>query len=277
MKISYKVLCAVIIFQFMSCTKTKPEVTIKQSTNTKVILADKPIEETQIELDHFSYPVDSILKVSILQTETFHNDEVDQNLEKKTWFGIFKENENYTLKETKITIINDYDPVIDEDESEKTGWNVSASIKDTCLVLIEKQPYLTNRKISSIKIKEEILPNQKSKFYFKDIEYTLFATGDIKKGQGDSENGEISNYKLYLETKINGEQKTTLLVARKNFDDQMINILFAGDIDGDDKLDLIIDTASHYNVSSPTLYLSKPAAAEGKIIKPIGIFTYVGC
>jgi hypothetical protein len=56
----------------------------------------------------------------------------------------------------------------------------------------------------------------------------------------------------------------------------MIRILFAGDIDGDGKFDLLIDTSRHYNASNPTLYLSKPAE-KGKIIKPIGVFTSVGC
>jgi hypothetical protein len=87
---------------------------------------------------------------------------------------------------------------------------------------------------------------------------------------------EIWNYKLYLTASRNGQSIIELLVAQPNFDDQMIKILFAGDIDGDGFLDLIIDTSRHYNSTIPTLYLSKPAAG-GHLVKPVGQHETVGC
>lgn len=87
---------------------------------------------------------------------------------------------------------------------------------------------------------------------------------------------EVWNYKLYLTAEIKGQKRKSLLVAQPNFDDQMINLIFAGDIDGDGILDLIIDTSRHYNVTSPTIYLSKPAGNE-EVVKPIGGHTSVGC
>lgn len=56
----------------------------------------------------------------------------------------------------------------------------------------------------------------------------------------------------------------------------MINLIFVGDIDGDGILDLIIDTSRHYNATSPTIYLSRPAD-NGEVVKPIGGHTSVGC
>ena len=43
-------------------------------------------------------------------------------------------------------------------------------------------------------------------------------------------------------------------------------LLFAGDIDRDGKLDLIVDTSDHYNKSRPTLFLSSPALPDGGIV-----------
>ena len=43
-------------------------------------------------------------------------------------------------------------------------------------------------------------------------------------------------------------------------------LLFAGDIDRDGKLDLIVDTTDHYNKSRPTLFLSSPALPDGGIV-----------
>ncbi len=86
----------------------------------------------------------------------------------------------------------------------------------------------------------------------------------------------MQNYKLYLTANINGKETTQLLIAQPNFDDNMIEIIFAGDIDGDNLMDFIIDTSRHYNMFSPTLYLSKPAG-KGQIVKPVGSHVIVGC
>lgn len=264
-------LLLIIVFQFLSCNKTKKE-TVNNKITSKVSIKRAKVVIANSEIDDFSFPVDSMLKVNILQLETFHNDEVDPNLEKKTWFGLFKNKDNYTLSETKVSIKRANDPILDINEDEKTGWEVSSSAKDTCVVLIEKLPYLENRDIISVKLPESIYPEDNFKFSFNGIEYVLSGIGE-KKG---SDWIEVSNYKLYLTSKVNRKQVTELLVAEKSFDDQMIKIIFAGDIDGDSKLDLIIDTSYHYNLSRPTIYLSKPAE-KGKIIKPMGVFKYVGC
>jgi hypothetical protein len=276
MKVVCKTLFLIIAsFQFFSCNKSKTEDAIKidvikGSGKESNLAINDPVK------DNFSFPVDSTLPVRILHLATFHYDEVDENYAKKVWFGIFKNKNDYSISETELFFKRVNDPVIDENEEDKTGWEVSSSAKDTCVILIEKLPYFVDGNISSVKIPENIYPEENFKFNFKGIEYTLFATGDKKKEEPDSNWIVVSNYKLYLTAVIDGKQTTELLVAKKNFDDQMIRVIFGGDIDNDNKLDLIIDTASHYNVSSPTLYLSKPAK-KGKLINPIGVFTTVGC
>ncbi|MCD0471176.1 hypothetical protein [Flavobacterium sp. JAS] len=276
MKAAFKTLfLLIIIFQFLSCNKPKTETAIsstisKDSNEDSKLAVNAPVE------NDFSFPVDSTLPVKILRLETFHYDEVEENYDKKVWFGLFKNNNDYSLSETKVSFKRVNDPIIDENEEDKTGWEVSASVKDSCVILIEKLPYFVDGNISSVKIPESIYPEESFKFNFKGIEYTLYATGKKKKEEPDSDWIVVSNYKLYLTAVIDGKKMTELLVAKKNFDDQMIKIIFGGDLDDDNKLDLIIDTASHYNVTSPTLYLSKPGEKR-KVIKPIGVFTAVGC
>ena len=46
-------------------------------------------------------------------------------------------------------------------------------------------------------------------------------------------------------------------------DDASPRLLFAGDIDRDGKLDLVLDTTDHYNTSRPTLFLSSQALPDG--------------
>ncbi|TRX38014.1 hypothetical protein FNW52_03690 [Flavobacterium sp. ZT3R18] len=279
MKITFKTLLfLILIFQLFSCKKSNKEKIVEKKpvneiiSNSKVTTTNTKIDST----DNYSFPVDSILKVEILATGNFHEDEVNEKTNEKKWFGLFKTLNGYKLYETELITKRVNDPVVDENENDETGWEVNTTINDTCLILIEKLPYLTEREIATIKIPETIHLGEKLNFSFSGINYTLFATGEKKREDENSDSFVVSNYKLYLTANKNGKEQTELIVAQSNFDDKMIQIIFAGDIDGDNKLDLIIDTSNHYNVSRLTMYLSKPAE-HGKIIKPIGMFTSVGC
>lgn len=58
--------------------------------------------------------------------------------------------------------------------------------------------------------------------------------------------------------------------------DATTKVLFAGDLDRDGQLDLIVDLSDHYNVSRPTLLLSSQAAA-GALVGAAARFEAVGC
>jgi hypothetical protein len=53
-------------------------------------------------------------------------------------------------------------------------------------------------------------------------------------------------------------------------------LVFAGDLDRDGKLDLILDTSDHYNVGRPALFLSSQAR-EGELVHEVASFSSVGC
>lgn len=59
-------------------------------------------------------------------------------------------------------------------------------------------------------------------------------------------------------------------------DDASPTLLFAGDLDRDGKLDLILQTSDHYNVSRPTLYLSSQAR-RGELVHAVAVHDSVGC
>ncbi|KGQ19317.1 hypothetical protein LF41_2967 [Lysobacter dokdonensis DS-58] len=59
-------------------------------------------------------------------------------------------------------------------------------------------------------------------------------------------------------------------------DEKAPKLLFAGDLDRDGALDLIMDTASRSNVSKPTLYLSSKAG-EGELVGEAATNETTGC
>jgi hypothetical protein len=52
--------------------------------------------------------------------------------------------------------------------------------------------------------------------------------------------------------------------------------LWAGDLDLDGSLDLLLDTSDHENVTEMRLFLSS-AAKHGQLVSEVAKFTRVGC
>ncbi|MFC0679500.1 hypothetical protein ACFFGH_16810 [Lysobacter korlensis] len=73
----------------------------------------------------------------------------------------------------------------------------------------------------------------------------------------------------YLEPQ--GEGGAPVIVS-----DATAEVLFAGDLDRDGRLDLILDATDHYNVSRPTLLLSTQAQ-RGQIVGQAAQYESVGC
>jgi len=270
------------VFGLTACNNSSRQNNLLNKTSTVDTLSSAIEGSNVIEIDTVSYdysyfPIDSLFTTKVLTVGTFHDDEVWESADKEKWFGLFKSNKGFYLQETKLKTKRVYDQIVDENENEKTGWEVQTINKDTSIILIEVSKFLTPHNVQEANLsKEQVFPGDTLRINYLGIDYKIFATGGKKKVQDDPEWFDVWNYKLYLTARINGQEKTSLLVAQPNFDDQMINLIFAGDIDGDGILDLIIDTSRHYNATSPTIYLSRPAD-NGEVVKPIGGHASVGC
>jgi hypothetical protein len=225
----------------------------------------------------FFYPNQEIFITELLSVGDFPNDSIMQSVEKKEWFGLFRNDKQEYLKNTKILTSRVHDPIFDENENDKTGWRINTQIKDTSIVLIKKLPFLINHKIEQLILKKKMIyPNDTLKFKYLNKDYTLFATGIKEKVQENPEWYNVTDYKLYITAKKNGKEKTELLVSIPTFDDHMTSIKYVGDIDNDDFLDLIIETSRKYGNETHTLYLSKPTD-DNKLFKISGQLHFPGC
>jgi hypothetical protein len=59
-------------------------------------------------------------------------------------------------------------------------------------------------------------------------------------------------------------------------DDGIPNLIWAGDLDGDGALDLLIDLSDHYNMLRPTLYMSRKRGGR-TLLEPVAAHESVGC
>ncbi|MFP6582861.1 MAG: hypothetical protein VCD00_09935 [Candidatus Hydrogenedentota bacterium] len=108
---------------------------------------------------------------------------------------------------------------------------------------------------------------------YPDVElYRLSATGN-REG-----NVLFKNYTLHLDYRQNGHSTVTqeLVFYEQLSEEAYPRLLWAGDLDGDNKLDLIMDITYHYNVQHLVLYLSSYAAA-GELVRLAAELKTSGC
>lgn len=270
----------ILLLSLNTCkTDVNTDVTRNSGSIDSSLVHAKTAESTEdtIIYDEFYFPDDTNFMAKILTTGVFHEDEVWTGADKLKWFGLFYNQSNVYLAETKITALKVHDEISDYFEDDKTGWEIKTMNQDTAYMLIAGLDFLKNRKIEPFNLpKHQLIPGDSLQFNYLGVEYCIYAAGNKRKHDEDGVWYEIWNYRLYLAAKINNQWKKDLLVACPSFDDAMIDLIFAGDIDGDGLLDLIIDTSNHYNGTTPTLFLTKPAE-KGHLIKVVGEHDSVGC
>ncbi|MFC0517467.1 hypothetical protein ACFFGT_24865 [Mucilaginibacter angelicae] len=223
------------------------------------------------------YPSDSVSYPARILSGygLFHGGEVALDWGKYHWKGLFKSAGGYYVASTSLIINRAHDDMLD-DKGQATGVEVRKSVKDSVLILFSGITGITNRPVEQINVKvTELLPGQYARFTNNNIAYTLYATGN-RKYDIATKDYVITNYRLFIKAVINGKKIDQLLASAPRFDDALTQILFVGDIDGDEVPDLILDTTNDYNVEQPTLYLSKPAT-NGNLLKIMGLHVITGC
>lgn len=203
--------------------------------------------------------------IKILETgEGFHGDEIEAK-SGETWLGLFKENDDYCLRSTKIKIRRVRDGVIDE-IGEKTGKSVRVNGKHIPIFLVKNAELLKAGKIKTV-------------FYnSSDEDSTSLQNGFVR-------NYEINNYKyiLRVEGEVNSSKltlesgsKKQILFSLDRMRDATWNLIWVGDLDGDGKLDIYADLPTFYNFSERRLFLSSQPEND-KLIKQVAVFHTSGC
>ena len=157
---------------------------------------------------------------------------------------------------------------MDDEDGEMSGTQIYCEGHD-------KDPMLL---ISGIDIPEDVqidsYPNFKNRLMPGESmqlgNYTIKALAAI------DQQGRITDYQLTIAGEKNGENIEQIFLEQAHFDDAMIDIIWAGDIDQDGVPDLYMDISPKYSYSIPALFLSSKADDNG-LLKLVAEFTMSGC
>lgn len=208
----------------------------------------------------------------LLQISEYHGDEVRAKTG-QIWIGLFptEKEGQYKLAAAKVTVTMVNDAIVD-DPGQKTGKKVSVDSKTEPIVLLRGINKLKPGPVKTSRVATDI-----SGMDTLDHATTM----QLKTGQlttklivSTSKTKEVlADYSVVLER---DGIKQTLFKRDKLETSGCPRLIWAGDLDGDGKLDLLLDTTSHYNLSRPTLFLSTKAKA-GKLVEEVVFHESVGC
>ena len=210
-------------------------------------------------------------EIQLLQVGTFHGDEVAAE-SGEVWLGLYSTPDGYALSPSRITVETVYDPFVDN-AGEKTGKVVSVEGRTRPLFLIKGLDAPKSESIKTLSAEGAILSPGKSldlrlagknKYHV-----TVYGEGEI----GPNGFTSLENYSLELSK----GQLSQELVAYSSTNGAIPTLLWAGDLDGDNQLDLVINATPHYTVySAPMLFLSS-MTKDDNLVQRVAVFVATGC
>lgn len=192
---------------------------------------------------------------AILHLGSFHDGEVPEDAGGE-WIGLTAGANGWTLRPVTASIHTVHDPIADMDH-ENTGVEVRVADGPEVSWLIRSPRIARTGRVDGMSGRPLAFGEQQD------------LGGGVYVGLLGSADGTAS---LVLSSPAG----TQTLVHNYGTEDSQPRLLFAGDLDGDGSLDLIIDETDHYNVSAPALFLSS-AKGPGELLGRVASMVSVGC
>ena len=212
---------------------------------------------------------------TLLETGEFHGDEVSA-AGGEGWLALVAHGSHDALESAGIEVTIVRDAIADPDEGPFTGKKVTlaGALAGTDPVLLvrgfrrlEPRPDVLRADIDTARWPTDLWSTRRVQLVLAGQRYTLRATPPNPAEPLTKES------EVLLDDGI-----TTQVLYRMPQDpnDAEWEVLWAGDLDGDGRLDLYMNLSHHYNMTERMLFLST-AAGDGDLVGQVAGFTTTGC
>ncbi len=207
--------------------------------------------------------------LTLLETGLFHGGEAPVK-SGDGWLGLVHDAGNSSSVRTLIRVEQAEDPIVDA-PGETTGSEVMVD-GPAPVFLTRGIPSLTAGHVHTVLLGSDggstVTGGESLRFTLAGEDYRLIVTN---RGQLFDRQAKPSSLIFH-----GGGISQKLYEWPKGLSDEHCELIWAGDLDGDRKLDLYMDISNHYNVTHRRLYLSS-AAEDGELVKEVASFRTVGC
>ncbi|HEX8495216.1 MAG TPA: hypothetical protein VF658_20565 [Pyrinomonadaceae bacterium] len=233
-----------------------------------------PVPTPVESLEDWDPPESPPHSARVLETGEFHGDEVKARTGER-WLGLYLTNKGSFLIDSILTVAIVKDEMVDSDDSHaKTGKRVSVNHQPIPILLVKGAKGLQPGPVSTVFNGTLHLPTTMA------VEFPLggsvYSLDVVTKDTSREPYISFSDAKLVLTKDDETKQVLYDLGGKGGPAEAYWQLLWAGDMDGDNKLDLYVQVSYHYNVSLKKLFLSSQAK-KGKLVREVGEFHTVGC
>jgi hypothetical protein len=212
--------------------------------------------------------------VQIISTGEHHGDEVPADTP-GTWFALVADSGGTSLRRVRVSVTTVKDEILD-DGDEMTGKRVDVSPAVEPLVLMRGIRGLKAGRIPTVFVHQPVEGVVDARFRGDSYQFWMECREQPSASEQRQErcalklrHGSIfqvlAEYSAYYD---DGER----IWSSEN----RPTILWAGDLNRDGLLDVLLDTSDHYNVTGMALFLSR-AAASGFLLEEVAAYMTTGC
>ena len=213
----------------------------------------------------------------LLKAGTFHGDEVSAR-SGEHWLALTEAKHGFRLEPVVLHIDRVYDAIADDDEKKHTGKEVTTLPELNSALALVRGAGLVAGPVTTAGKHVEIDGSTEKRLALGAATYTLALHCERTPpvGRQEQERCELSISESHKTQKLAAFTSYKEHGQREFAGERVPTVLWAGDMDHDGRLDLLIDTTNHYNVEVISLFLSS-SAREGELVgKPVR-FSATGC
>ena len=211
--------------------------------------------------------------IKVLRIGFHHQDEVGLGA-RGTWHAFVVSGPESYLKQVNVTVKAVNDPM-DDDANSLNGREVIADITPDPILLVRGDVFQSGN-VDALSWGPLEIPLGKT--------VTMGSAEFSLQIQDSTVEQRQRQYKFAVLLRVGGvEQVVAIYSAYSDVGADFIpaaernpSLLWVGDLDGDERVDFLLDTSDHYNVDEVTLFLSS-RRSKGDLVKAVAFSRRVGC